>query len=71
MVVDGSGRSYVLDSNIDPAEGDFLAGLITRYNCRKTIEVGCAYGISSLYIASALEKNNGHEGRGDRHHRQP
>jgi predicted O-methyltransferase YrrM len=45
---------YELDSNISPAEGEFIWKLIKKNNCKRTIEIGCAYGISSLYICDAL-----------------
>ncbi len=53
-VTDANGNSYRLDSNIDESEGNFLADLIRRFKPKQTIEVGCAYGLSSLYISSVL-----------------
>jgi predicted O-methyltransferase YrrM len=55
-VLDAEGNKYSLDSNIDEPEGEFLTTIIGKYQPQKTIEVGCAHGISSLYICSALEK---------------
>jgi len=56
QVSDSSGNLYPLDSNIDTREGAFLQQLIEKYQPKRTIEIGCAYGISSLYICAALGK---------------
>jgi predicted O-methyltransferase YrrM len=56
VVVDNDGNSYPLHSEIKKSEGELLARVITENKCRKGIEIGCAYGISSLYICSALSK---------------
>jgi len=57
-VYDNEGNKYDLTSNIDESEGQFLATIIRKYKPQKTIEIGCAYGISALYICSELEKLN-------------
>lgn len=54
-VTDRKGHLHDLGSNIDRKEGDFIFNLIREHNCHKTLEVGCAMGISSLYICAALE----------------
>lgn len=54
-VADCEGCLHDLGSNIDQKEGKFLFNLIRKHNCSKTLEVGCAMGISSLYICAALE----------------
>lgn len=59
IVHDASGKQYPLDSNIDENEGAFIENLILQYKPKRTIEVGCAFGISSLYICSGLEKMGG------------
>ena len=56
LVYDESYKSYKLDSNIDESEGAFLQQLIEEYKPKRTIEIGFAKGISSLYICSALQK---------------
>ncbi len=53
-VADCEGNLYDLGSNVDQKEGNFLFNLIRENNCSKTLEVGCAMGISSLFICSAL-----------------
>lgn len=55
-VTDDSGNEYELHSNISRAEGQFLHNLILKNDVRRSIEIGCAYGISSLYICSALAR---------------
>src|SRR5215510_8030007 len=60
-VVSGkSGRTYEVRDAIDQEEGDFLFNLIRRDPtiCR-TLEVGCAHGVSSLYICSAIRGRDG------------
>jgi len=47
-------NSRLLQSAISPAEGDFLQTLIREHDYRSTIEVGCAFGLSSLFICDAL-----------------
>lgn len=46
-----------LNSNIDQIEGKFLSGIIKQENYKKTIEIGCAYGLSSLFICDALSNS--------------
>jgi predicted O-methyltransferase YrrM len=50
------GKTYPIHKHgIDVAEGCFLTEFIaSRPNVIRTLEVGCAYGLSSLHIASAL-----------------
>jgi predicted O-methyltransferase YrrM len=50
------GKTYPIHKHgIDVAEGRFLTEFIAgRPNVIRTLEVGCAYGLSSLHIASAL-----------------
>lgn len=55
VVRDASGMEYELKSEIDPLAGDDLYRLISSDNSIvKTLEVGCAYGLSSLHICEAL-----------------
>jgi predicted O-methyltransferase YrrM len=55
-VTDADGKTYPIQKHgIDVAEGRFLSEFIaSRPEIIRTLEVGCAYGLSSLYIASAL-----------------
>jgi predicted O-methyltransferase YrrM len=55
VVRDATGNEYPLHSSVDRSEGEFVAGLITAdHAVRRTLEIGCAYGLSSLYICAAL-----------------
>jgi predicted O-methyltransferase YrrM len=56
-VYDLEGNSYDLGSNVDIEEGEFLRRIIKENNSTDTIEIGCAYGISSLNICAALTGN--------------
>ena len=53
MVADARGNTIQLDSNIAADEGRFLYDLVLQNNISDTLEVGMAYGVSSLYIAQA------------------
>lgn len=60
LVVGLSGKVHKLHSAIDRQEGEFLFNIIRNdLDVLATVEVGCAYGVSSLYICSALEGRAG------------
>ena len=61
-VLSPSGELYDLHSEIAPNEGQFIQKLILEHKPVQTLEVGLAFGISSLYICDVLEK------RPDRRH---
>lgn len=63
-VSDADGRTYpIRNHGIDAAEGRFLSEFIVeRPEIIRTLEVGCAYGFSSLHIAGATA------GRAGAHH---
>lgn len=53
-VIGPNGKAQPLHSAIDPEEGEFLFSLIHEDpSISKTLEVGCAFGLSSLFICSA------------------
>lgn len=55
-VVGLSGKAHKLTSEIDEQEGEFLSKLIHEdSSVQKTLEIGCAYGLSSLFICTALQ----------------
>lgn len=58
-VTTDSGIERPLDYHIDSAEGEFVQSLIRKHRPRVVLEVGCAYGISSLYIGEALREHGG------------
>src|SRR5260221_14216659 len=58
--VDSSGEVIGIDSEISREEGEFLYGLVAAHpSMRRTLEVGCAYGLSSLHICEALRGREG------------
>lgn len=56
LMTGDSGAVYSLDvTSISPEEGEFIHNLLKMdKSIIKTLEVGCAWGLSSLYICSAL-----------------
>ncbi len=61
IVSDKNGVEYDLYSSIPNHEGEFLTYLIKNNPINTSIEIGCAFGISSLYICDALStKPNQH-----------
>jgi predicted O-methyltransferase YrrM len=57
-VVTDDGITRPLHSNISEEEGAFIQDIIRSAQPRVSLEVGCAYGISSLYICEALRQVN-------------
>jgi predicted O-methyltransferase YrrM len=52
-----SGNEYKLQSEVDRFEGELLHAVISSdRTIRRTLEIGCAYGLSSQHICSALSK---------------
>ena len=57
---DSSGREIALESVISREEGEFLYGLVKADDSvRQTLEIGCAYGLSTLHIGEALRGRAG------------
>jgi predicted O-methyltransferase YrrM len=56
MVRDETLDSIPLHSSVSQRDGAFLQKIITENNFKDTIEVGCAYGVSSLYICAAASQ---------------
>jgi predicted O-methyltransferase YrrM len=55
IVRDQYGNQYDLSSEVDSVEGNYLYQLITSdKSITRTLEIGCAYGLSSLHICEAL-----------------
>lgn len=61
-VIDGNGIRHVLHSSVGPEKGQFLRNIVANYDIRSALEIGCAFGISSMYISDALRA------RDDSHH---
>lgn len=58
-VRDPHGNEYKLSAEVDSVEGDYLYRLISSdESITRTLEVGCAYGLSSLHICEALRNRN-------------
>jgi len=55
-VEDEHGNALPLHSNISAHEGQRIFAYIRRCGIERTLEVGCASGISSLYICDAISK---------------
>jgi predicted O-methyltransferase YrrM len=55
-VEDEHGNVLPLRGNISAQEGQSISACIARYGIERTLEVGCAYGVSSLYICEAISK---------------
>jgi len=53
-------KSIPLTSNIDKNEGEFIWDILTENKFNSTIEIGCAEGISSLFICDAIHSHSGH-----------
>lgn len=53
-VIDANGISFPLHSEITPDEGQLIMEMIRKHKARKVLEIGCAYGISSMFIQEAL-----------------
>ncbi len=50
------GQEYKLDYEIDQREGEFIQNIIAEDpSVLKTLKIGCAYGLSSLFICLALD----------------
>ena len=55
VVVGKSGKTHKLHSEIEPKEGAFILDLVKNDSTiLKTLEIGCAYGLSSLHICAGL-----------------
>jgi predicted O-methyltransferase YrrM len=62
-VTAADGTKYPLHSHLDVAEGGYLARLIADHaDIARTLEVGCAFGLSSLHMCGATA------GRPNAHH---
>lgn len=53
-VVGGDGREFPLRDEISQAEGEFLQEVIGSRQLSRTLEIGCAFGVSTLFICDAI-----------------
>lgn len=56
VVVDSEGKEYPLHSETSLEQCDFIKRLITEIEANVCVEIGLAYGISSLFIAEAISR---------------
>lgn len=55
-VIDANGRACPLHSETSREQGEFLARLVRESGASVCLEIGLAYGISTLFIAGAIEE---------------
>jgi predicted O-methyltransferase YrrM len=48
------GQHQKLHSEITPDEGELIQSVIRQHNLKRSLEIGCAFGLSSLYICDAI-----------------
>lgn len=59
QVQDDQGNVFKLAGNIDRTEGNYIYDIINQNKTiSNTLEIGCGYGLSSLFICSALQKRH-------------
>lgn len=57
-VTDENGNAYPLHSNTPAAQCEFIQDLVQEAQPENSLEIGLAYGISTLAILEALQKGN-------------
>lgn len=58
-VEDGKGNIFPLEWHIGHRDGEYLQFLIRKFQPQRSLEIGLAYGVSSLYICDALSEVKG------------
>jgi predicted O-methyltransferase YrrM len=58
-VVDDSGNVSPLHSFTSKEQGEYLQEIVKATSAKVTLEIGLAYGISTLFICEALQKQHG------------
>ncbi len=56
QVADENGNYYEVHSNVTQQAGEMLQKWINKVNCSNSVEVGLAFGVSSLFILDELAK---------------
>lgn len=60
QVYDADGRAYpAFPTSIDRTEGQVLYDLARRCHARRTLEIGMAYGVATLFLCQAVHDNGG------------
>ncbi|MCB1844281.1 MAG: class I SAM-dependent methyltransferase [Halioglobus sp.] len=57
-VTDDAGRQWPLHSQLPEEEGQALQHWFRESPARRVLEIGCAYGISSLYLCEAMAERD-------------
>ena len=60
IVQDEALNELPLHSGVSQRDGEFLQKIVVENKFKNTIEIGCAYGISSLYICAGSSKIEGY-----------
>ena len=58
-VCDVSGTTYPLQVHIPREEGEFLQDVVRQIRPRTSVEIGLAFGVSTLYICEAMKESGG------------
>lgn len=61
MVLLPSGESIAVSSQIGPRHGSLLQAVIAEVRPKIAVEIGLAFGVSTLYMLDALAASNGHK----------
>lgn len=56
-VEDAGGNRHEVHSHVSRQEGERIQRIIRRHDVRRSLEVGCAFGLASLHICEALSEN--------------
>jgi predicted O-methyltransferase YrrM len=60
VAVGQSGQAHNIRDHIDPQEGEFIVNVIqSDASIVRTLEIGCAHGLSSLHICAAIQGRPG------------
>ncbi len=59
QVATADGRKVALDSNVTREEGAFLQGVLEKTPGTDSLEIGLAYGVSTLFFCDVLAKRPG------------
>lgn len=59
VALDHSGKSHPLHSHTSAAQCTFLQELVRRIDARRCLEIGLAYGVSSLAVCEEIEAKKG------------
>ena len=59
-ITDASGERHAIwPDSISVEDGELLARIVRESGAKRSLEIGMAWGLSTLYLCAALEKNGG------------